>query len=287
MRTTIMAVMLMAALLSGCDNTVDTVANAVIEGTHNAPVIAVEEEKPEAATLPMEDPVEALGALTLPYESCNPYHDPALFAKCGEPWPGSVPLLKENDTESTYAGRKQLMEIREQASTMPVRNVSDQYDDYFKKYTKEYLPFYEYTLVKAQCYQESRLKYDAVSPVGAQGLCQFMPGTWGDVAKPLNISPEQNAFNPELSVMAACYYDARIRNTWKSPRPDHDRFNLVFASYNAGAGHLINAQKACGGPNLYDDIVVCLPEITGHNSVETMQYVERIRRIESVLNIMQ
>ena len=37
---------------------------------------------------------------------------------------------------------------------------------------------------KAQCIAESGLREDAMSPVGAQGLCQVMPNTWREVALP-------------------------------------------------------------------------------------------------------
>lgn len=51
---------------------------------------------------------------------------------------------------------------------------------------------------------------------------------------------------------------------------------IAAASYNAGAGHLIKAQKLCGGGNLYRVIIPCLPQVTGHHSMETIGYVENI-----------
>lgn len=152
------------------------------------------------------------------------------------------------------------------------------YDGSFKKWSKRFLPFLDWRWVKAQCYQESLLKVDAVSPVGAMGLCQFMPGTWDDVSDRLSFSQRASAFDPELSIQAATYYDGVLWGQWSSPRPDEDRLFLVFASYNAGLGNLLKAQKACGGPNLYKDIIHCLQDITGHHSKETKTYVVRIQR---------
>lgn len=168
----------------------------------------------------------------------------------------------------------------------PVRKsrFTSTWDQEFKQWTKFYLPFHKYTMLKAQCYQESLLDPKAKSHVGAKGLCQFMDFTWKDVSGPLKFPPEASAYDPELSVQAAAFYDAKLRAGWKSPRPERDRMNLVFASYNAGMGHLIKAQEACDMKNLYNQIIECLPDITGHHSKETMTYVERIRKWEAQMN---
>lgn len=150
------------------------------------------------------------------------------------------------------------------------------YDFQFWKSSKAYLPSVDWRLLKAQCYQESRLKADAVSPVGAMGLCQFMPGTWAEVEDDLNFPPDANAFAPDLSIEAAAFYMGRLRRMWSSPRPEADRHSLALASYNAGAGHLLKAQALCGGGNLYAEIIQCLPDVTGRHSKETITYVDRI-----------
>lgn len=151
-----------------------------------------------------------------------------------------------------------------------------QYDELLEAYAGHYLPEIDWRLLKAQCYQESLLVPTAVSPVGAKGLCQFMPGTWRDMQRQLGISA--GPFNEVANIRAAAYYMRQLRRGWSSPRPEHDRHNLAMASYNAGFGNLLKAQKACGGPSGYCDIIECLPSITGHHSRETITYVRRIRR---------
>lgn len=151
------------------------------------------------------------------------------------------------------------------------------YDRHFKASASLYLPGVNWKLLKAQCYQESLLKFDAISPVGAQGLCQFMPATWKEVAGQLKYSKTDSAFNPVLSIKAAGYYMARLRRGWSAPRPNEDRHNLAMASYNAGFGSLLAAQRLCGNPALYDDVIKCLPNVTGRHSEETIVYVNRIR----------
>lgn len=73
-------------------------------------------------------------------------------------------------------------------------------------------------------------------------------------------------------------------NTWSSPRPNIDRLELAQASYNAGAGNIIKAQKECGGKVLYEDIIECLPQVTGHHSKETITYIKMIRKWRMLLN---
>ena len=150
------------------------------------------------------------------------------------------------------------------------------WDSDFKSATEVFLPVgTDWRLLKAQCWQESRLQPLAVSPVGAYGLCQFLPGTAGDVAPKIGATPDQ-FWLPEVSIRDAGYYMGQLHRTWKAPRPAMDRMMISMASYNAGAGHLIKAQSICGGGNLYSQIIPCLPQVTGHHSKETIDYVEQI-----------
>ena len=151
----------------------------------------------------------------------------------------------------------------------------DDYDRQFKDAVNVFLPLgTDWRLLKAQCYQESRLNRFARSPVGAMGLCQFMPGTWAEAKK--NIPDLNSPWLPEASILAAGWYMGKLHRTWSAERPMMDRYMLAAASYNAGAGHLIKAQRLCGGDNLYIDIAPCLIQVTGHHSKETLGYVKNI-----------
>ena len=151
----------------------------------------------------------------------------------------------------------------------------DDYDSEFQDAAELWLPVgIDWRLLKAQCWQESRLDPLAVSPVGAMGLCQFMPGTWRDMQARDDqfVSP----WIPEQSIMAAAAYMHQLNRFWSAPRPAMDRYALALASYNAGAGHLVKAQRLAGGANLYAPIIAKLPEVTGHHSKETTGYVTLI-----------
>ena len=151
------------------------------------------------------------------------------------------------------------------------------WDGDFKAATEVYLPVgTDWRLLKSLCIQESKLNPLAVSPVGALGLCQFMPATSRDVGRKLGVSPDA-FWLPEVSIRAAGYYLGTLHRSWKSERPPLDRFKLSAASYNAGIGHILKAQRICDNARLYDEIVPpCLPMVTGRHSKETIGYVQNI-----------
>lgn len=150
------------------------------------------------------------------------------------------------------------------------------YDTLIQQAVKKHLPGVDWRLYKAQLYQESLLNPDAVSPVGAEGLAQFMPGTWRDVSKQMKLQKDAKPTDPKHAIPAGAYYMSTLLKSWSSPRPDMDRYCLALASYNAGFGHLIKAQKKAGGALLYAPIIAKLPDITGTHAAETTAYSKRI-----------
>ena len=136
---------------------------------------------------------------------------------------------------------------------------------------------------KAQIFQESRFKSTAVSSVGAMGLAQFMPGTWKQISKEMNYPVYANAFIPKYSIYAGAYYMRKLRNSWSWNRPQIEKHYLALASYNGGIGNVLKSQRLCENALLWKDIKVCLPQVTGHHSVETITYIERIKRWVSLL----
>jgi soluble lytic murein transglycosylase-like protein len=72
----------------------------------------------------------------------------------------------------------------------------------------------------------------AVSPRGAMGLMQLMPGTWASLSKRLDLGADP--FNPRANILAGTAYLADLRERFGFPG--------LFAAYNAGptryAAHL-------------------------------------------------
>lgn len=151
------------------------------------------------------------------------------------------------------------------------------YDDSIKKYHAQYKLPYTWTLLKAQLMAESNLNPNAVSPVGAKGLAQFMPDTWTEYLTKCSLPATTLACNGEASIKCCAAYMADLIKGWSSPRPELDRYNLALASYNAGMGNLIKAQKIVHGVNDYATIVSALKFVTGNaNAKQTTDYVNRI-----------
>jgi soluble lytic murein transglycosylase-like protein len=155
-----------------------------------------------------------------------------------------------------------------------------QFDTIIRTAAADHLPGTDWRLLKAQLMQESRLNPKAESKVGAQGIAQFMPGTWNDMKAILSRERDiKNAdvWNPEHAIPACALYMRQLWKNWSAPRPELDRYALALASYNAGTGNLLKAQELAGGVNDYVSIIAKLHRVTGiDNSNETKTYVVRI-----------
>ncbi len=117
----------------------------------------------------------------------------------------------------------------------------DQYDVYFKKYTKRYFgPHFDWEWFKAQGIAESALNPKARSHVGAKGLMQIMPATYAEIrrANPHFLDIEA----PRWNIAAGIYYNRGLYRDWEG-MPDEDRLMMAFASYNAGLGGMRRAAR--------------------------------------------
>lgn len=132
--------------------------------------------------------------------------------------------------------------------------------------------------LKAQGIQESGLNPLAHSPVGAEGIMQFMPGTWREVCRDKgwgNVA-RTSAYH---SIVGGVYYQMKMDRIWRKDRSIADRHDLGLASYNAGPGTILKAQAACLSAKLWAGISACVATISGPaHAKETIGYVRNIAK---------
>lgn len=149
------------------------------------------------------------------------------------------------------------------------------YDASIQKWSKLYLPTVDWRVMKAQFIQESELNPRARNPSGAQGLAQIMPRTWAEIQRELRT--KGSASDSDLCARFGCYYMNKMLCGWSEDgRTAEDRIKLAQASYNAGYGNILKAQKVAHGAMDYASISGKLRAVTGRHSRETLGYVESI-----------
>ncbi|MDQ0772140.1 cell wall-associated NlpC family hydrolase [Streptomyces aurantiacus] len=133
-------------------------------------------------------------------------------------------------------------------------------------------------LVAAQIQAESNWDPTAVSPARAQGLSQFIPGTWAtwgvDAAgKNGEARPDGVAdpFTPGDAIMTQARYDCWLAGKVKKMNVGGDPTRLMLAAYNAGPG----AVQEYGGVPPYPEtqtyvtrIITSMADFTGTEQAE-------------------
>jgi soluble lytic murein transglycosylase-like protein len=95
----------------------------------------------------------------------------------------------------------------------------------------------------AQIHQESRWKFDAKSPVGAQGLGQVMPSTaiWLAELFPKALGKVE-PYNPVWSMQALVSYDRWLADRIQARGPC-EQGALILSAYNGGLGWVIRDRR--------------------------------------------
>lgn len=92
-------------------------------------------------------------------------------------------------------------------------------------------------LLAAQIYQESGFNPNAVSPARAEGIAQFIPGTWAVHGVDGNGDGVANVWDPRDAIPSAASYDCKLASYVKTVpgTPTHN----MLAAYNAGTDAVI------------------------------------------------
>lgn len=164
--------------------------------------------------------------------------------------------------------------------------MSPKFDKIFRKYAETIN--WDWRMLAAQAYTESRFNPRARSFAGARGLMQIMPRTGRSYGL-------RNANDPEQSVRAAVKYLDDLDKMFEAKVPDpRERKKFVLAAYNGGQGHIFDAMRLAekhgldptrwddnvekavlmlANPTHYNDNVVKYGYLRGR---ETRDYVDRI-----------
>ena len=196
-------------------------------------------------------------------------------------------FIAKNGLDSTMGA---ILNKRYLQNTKYVRNATSDAErqkflaliDLFRRYGGQYK--FDYLMMAAQGYQESRLDQNAKSPVGAIGVMQLMPETGkeqkvGDVTK------------VEPNVHAGVKYMRSLRNSFfeKEPMDDLNKGLFTFAAYNAGPGRikqLRNEARERGlNPNVwFGNVERVASERIGR---ETVTYVSNIYKYYVAYKLLQ
>lgn len=165
------------------------------------------------------------------------------------------------------------------------------YDNLIKKYAASM--GWDWRMLAAVIYQESRFSINTSSSRGASGLMQVMPST----AEHYEIS---DLLDPEQNIKAGTQHLIRLQRMFRnSDISPEEQIKFVLAAYNAGEGRIEDCRKFAQFQNLdntrWDEIVKAIPEMSDEelirssglkfgkfNGKETVKYVDNVLEHYSV-----
>ena len=128
----------------------------------------------------------------------------------------------------------------------------------------------EWALVHALIRQESRFDEQAISPAGARGLMQVMPGTAKEVARKAGLAHQTDWLitRPDHNIKLGTKYIAQMVARYNG------NYALALAAYNAGPGRVDRWVKEFGDPRKGEiDLIDWIELIPIY---ETRNYVQRV-----------
>ncbi|MCH5346462.1 MAG: transglycosylase SLT domain-containing protein [Muribaculaceae bacterium] len=136
--------------------------------------------------------------------------------------------------------------------TIPKGHLSP-FDHLFKRHAK--LINWDWRLLAAQGYVESKFDSTVVSWAGARGIMQIMPKT----ARAFGLSGDL-IVNNDANIATAAKIIRDLDKTFRNRVPDHnERLKFIIAAYNSGPAHILDAialaEKHGLNPRVWDDNV--------------------------------
>lgn len=155
---------------------------------------------------------------------------------------------------------KRYFELSKMAEATETTEIKDglisKFDDSFKKFAPKL--GWDWQLLASIAYQESRFNPNVVSWAGAQGLMGIMPKT----ARAFGVGPH-DLQDPDVAVQTSVRCLIEFRKGLGSIKNPTEKLKFTLAAYNAGIGHIYDAQR--------------LTSKYGKNPYEWSQVVEYVR----------
>lgn len=170
---------------------------------------------------------------------------------------------------------------------MTAKQVSP-YDRLFRKYAKNL--GWDWRMLAAVVYQESKFSINSVSHRGATGLMQVMPQTG------LTYGVE-DLINPEQNLIAGTSHLKRLQNLYTgSGMSQEDLIKFTLAAYNAGEGRIKDCRNFASSQgadrNSWDTIVSLIPMMREDSILENeavklgkFQGYETIAYVDSIMSL--
>ena len=145
---------------------------------------------------------------------------------------------EHNNSQAIQAINKRYFEMGKNIQSSSIMSIVDgrisAYDEIFKQ--EAAVIEWDWRLLAAMAYHESRFESGVVSWVGARGIMQLMPAT--AAAFGLSIDSIED---PALNVRAAVRSMQSLENSLKSIEDPEEKIKFVVAAYNSGIGHVFDA----------------------------------------------
>ena len=161
----------------------------------------------------------------------------------------TMPLMMSGDNDSDKKGKGR---GAGQGAAQGVANVPGEYQEIVTR-AGSLCPEITPPLIAAQIEAESSWNPTAVSEAGAQGMTQFMPGTWASFGRDGDGDGKAEINNPQDAIYSQgvymCSLASEVKERISAGRLTGDVVQLALAAYNAGIG---NVDKYGGIPPFHD-----------------------------------
>lgn len=160
--------------------------------------------------------------------------------------------------------RASVLRAKSDFSSISGKGIS-QYDEYLKEAADSI--GWDWRLLAAQMFRESKFDPNAKSWAGAIGLMQLVPETGKRFGA-------KDLYNPKQNIFAASHYLQYLDGLWsKTIKDQEERIKFVLASYNVGLGHVEDARnladKYGADPTAWNDNVEKYLQLKSHKDYFT------------------